>query len=62
MIGAYIVVEARHPEKSDDLGLIERHFVRKFNLPKYVNPDLVTSNLTHDGQLTISAIPPKLTV
>jgi hypothetical protein len=53
------VVEARHPEKQDELGLIERHFIRKYAMPKYVTSDAVTSNLTHDGQLTITALPPK---
>ncbi|PAV78002.1 hypothetical protein WR25_00895 [Diploscapter pachys] len=59
VIGNFIVVEAKHDEKQDDFGFIERHFVRKFNLPKGVNPEAVTSNLTADGALTIEALPPK---
>ncbi|KAI6236376.1 SHSP domain-containing protein [Aphelenchoides besseyi] len=54
VIGQYVVVEATHAEKADQLGLIERHFVRKFNLPRNANPEKVQSNLTSDGQLTVS--------
>lgn len=39
VIGQFIVVEAKHPEKQDHLGLIERSFVRKFNLPKHASPE-----------------------
>uniref|UniRef100_A0A914DN43 SHSP domain-containing protein n=1 Tax=Acrobeloides nanus TaxID=290746 RepID=A0A914DN43_9BILA len=59
VVGSYIVIEGRHAEKPDELGLIERHFIRKFPLPRLVHPDSVTSNLTSDGQLTIKADPPK---
>ncbi|KAH7731068.1 Hsp20/alpha crystallin family protein [Aphelenchoides avenae] len=59
VVGQHIVIEAKHPEKQDSLGLIERHFVRKFQLPKHVAADAVTSNLTADGQLTVYAEPPK---
>jgi len=55
VIGQHIVVEASHPEKQDQLGSIERKFIRKFNLPKNAAPESVVSNLTSDGQLTISA-------
>jgi len=55
VIGQHIVVEAKHPEKQDQLGLIERHFIRKFNLPRNASPESVVSNLTSDGTLTISA-------
>lgn len=58
-MGQHIVIEGKHPEKQDALGLIERHFVRKFQLPKYVSAESITSNLTAEGQLTIFAEPPK---
>lgn len=58
VIGSFIVVEGRHPEKSDELGLIERFFVRKFALPRGVQPEAVTSSLSSDGALSIQALPP----
>ncbi|KAF7635776.1 SHSP domain-containing protein [Meloidogyne graminicola] len=38
----------------------ERHFIRKFTLPRNAHPDLVQSNLTSDGHLTITASAPKM--
>lgn len=55
VVGRQIVVEAKHGEKQDELGSIERQFTRKFNLPKNATPESVSSNLTAEGQLTITA-------
>jgi len=55
VIGQQIVVEAKHGEKQDQLGTIERHFIRKFALPRNASPESVVSNLTSDGQLSITA-------
>ena len=52
-----VVVEAKHAEKEDEHGLVERHFVRKYNLHKDVDPDLLYSELSSDGILTIKAPP-----
>lgn len=62
MAGQYIVIEGKHAEKADDIGLIERHFIRKFQLPKNVHADTVSSNLTNDGQLTVTAQAPLIKV
>ncbi|KAK5967193.1 Alpha-crystallin B chain [Trichostrongylus colubriformis] len=59
VIGQFIVVEGKHGEKQDEFGTIERHFIRKFNLPRNVQPEGVSSKLTSDGVLTIEAIPLK---
>ncbi|GMR49242.1 hypothetical protein PMAYCL1PPCAC_19437, partial [Pristionchus mayeri] len=59
VIGQFIVVEAKHGEKKDDFGTIERHFIRRIPLPKGVAPEAVTSTLTTDGSLSIVALPPK---
>ncbi|KAJ1366514.1 hypothetical protein KIN20_027192 [Parelaphostrongylus tenuis] len=59
VVGQFIVVEGKHPEKADEFGFIERHFIRKFNLPRNVQPEGVSSNLTSDGTLTIQAFPLK---
>ncbi|VDO22804.1 unnamed protein product [Haemonchus placei] len=57
VVGQFIVVEGKHGEKQDEFGTIERHFIRKFNLPRNVQPEGVSSKLTSDGTLTIEAIP-----
>lgn len=59
VIGAFIVVEAKHGEHKDDFGTIERHFIRRIPLPKGVAPEAVSSTLTPDGSLSIIALPPK---
>ena len=59
VIGRQIVIEATHPEKADELGLIQRSFVRKFALPKNADPESVQSNLSSDGLLTVQVYPPK---
>uniref|UniRef100_A0A183BV21 SHSP domain-containing protein n=1 Tax=Globodera pallida TaxID=36090 RepID=A0A183BV21_GLOPA len=43
----------------DSLGSIERHFVRKFAMPRNATADSVNSNLTSDGMLTVTASAPK---
>uniref|UniRef100_A0AC34RA26 SHSP domain-containing protein n=1 Tax=Panagrolaimus sp. JU765 TaxID=591449 RepID=A0AC34RA26_9BILA len=59
VIGRQIVIEAKHPEKTDELGTIERSFVRKFALPKHADPEAVQSNLSAEGVLTVEVLPPK---
>jgi crystallin alpha B len=50
-----VIVEGKHEERADEHGLIMRHFVRRYILPKDVNPETVTSKLTSAGFLTIEA-------
>lgn len=50
-----IVVEGKHEEKPDEHGFISRHFVRKYFLPKGHDINQVSSNLSSDGVLTITA-------
>ncbi|KAI3421089.1 hypothetical protein GPALN_014715 [Globodera pallida] len=59
VVGNQIVVEGKHGEKQDSLGSIERHFVRKFAMPRNATADSVNSNLTSDGMLTVTASAPK---
>ncbi|VDK59573.1 unnamed protein product [Anisakis simplex] len=33
VIGEFIVVEAKHPEREDELGFVERHFIRSEFIP-----------------------------
>lgn len=46
-----IVVECSHDTKEDSHGFVERHFVRKFNLPNEYDMSTVKSTLSKDGIL-----------
>lgn len=51
-----VTVEGKHEERSDAHGTIERHFVRKFALPKgHVKLEELKSSMSSDGVLTITA-------
>lgn len=50
-----VVVEAKHEEKKDEHGFISRHFVRRYVLPASHDPLEITSSLSSDGVLTITA-------
>lgn len=49
----------KHEEKQDEHGFVSRHFTRKYTLPPNYKPDSVTSTLSSDGILTISAVTPE---
>lgn len=53
-----VVVEGKHEEREDDHGMIQRHFVRKYTLPKDFDPKEVQSTISSDGVLTVKAPPP----
>lgn len=53
-----IVVEGQHEDKEDGHGVISRHFIRKYMLPKGYDPNEVLSTLSSDGILTVKAPPP----
>jgi len=54
-----LTVEANHEEKAEDGSkLVSRRFVRKYTLPSGCQAETVTSNLSSDGVLMITA--PKL--
>jgi len=48
-------VEAKHEERQDEHGFISRNFVRKYIMPKDVDPMLVRSKLSSEGVLTVEA-------
>ncbi|VIO98061.1 Uncharacterized protein BM_BM10597 [Brugia malayi] len=48
-----VTIEGKHPMIKDQFGEIERQFTRRLMLPKDIKPELVTSELTKDGKLTI---------
>ena len=48
-----VIIEGKHQERDDGHGSVERHFVRKYVLPKEYDMNHVHSNLSTDGVLTI---------
>ncbi|XP_034944732.1 protein lethal(2)essential for life-like [Chelonus insularis] len=56
-----IIVEAKHEERKDEHGFITRHFIRRYILPSSHDPLQVTSSLSSDGVLTITAPKKRLT-
>ncbi|XP_014474164.1 PREDICTED: protein lethal(2)essential for life-like [Dinoponera quadriceps] len=55
VVGRCIVVEAKHEEKPDEHGSISRQFLRKYLLPDRANLDQVSSTISSDGILIITA-------
>ncbi|XP_043259452.1 protein lethal(2)essential for life-like [Colletes gigas] len=55
LAGKFIVVEAKHEEKKDEHGLISRQFSRKYLLPEEAITDQLSSNISSDGILMITA-------
>jgi crystallin, alpha B len=53
-----IVIEGKHEERTDDHGVIERKFVRKYTLPEGYDVEHLDSSLSSDGILTVKAPPP----
>ena len=53
--GGTILIEGRHEEKQDEHGYISRQFSRKYLLPKDVEVEKISSSLTPDGVLTVTA-------
>nr|AJP36909.1 heat shock protein 21.1 [Oxya chinensis] len=51
----FIVVEGKHEEREDERGYVSRNFTRRYKLPKNIDIDGVTSKLSSDGVLTITA-------
>ncbi|CAK9826430.1 Protein lethal(2)essential for life [Anthophora retusa] len=55
LVDRSVVVEAKHEERKDEHGLISRQFLRKYWLPEQVEADKLSSNISSDGVLTITA-------
>ncbi|GAA6095756.1 crystallin, alpha B, b [Tachysurus ichikawai] len=51
----YIEVHAKHEDRQDDHGFVSREFSRKYSVPAGVDPANITSSLSSDGVLTITA-------
>jgi HSP20 family molecular chaperone IbpA len=57
-----IIVECNHESRSDFHGQVERHLVRKFNLPFEYDMSLVKSTLSKDGILQLEALKPQVKI
>jgi HSP20 family molecular chaperone IbpA len=56
VVNDVICVEGKHEEKAEDGSrMVSRQFVRKYTLPQGAKPEDVTSNLSSDGVLVITA-------
>ncbi|XP_012270089.1 protein lethal(2)essential for life [Orussus abietinus] len=55
VVDKYVVVEGKHEEKEDEHGMISRHFMRKYMIPEQCDVEKVSSTLSSDGVLTITA-------
>nr|XP_029716682.1 protein lethal(2)essential for life-like [Aedes albopictus] len=50
-----VVVEGKHEEKQDEHGYVSRQFCRKYKLPNGYEPEDITSSISTDGVLTVTA-------
>jgi crystallin alpha B len=55
VVDDYLVVEAKHEERSDEHGFISRQFTRRYKLPEDVDPLALVSKLSSDGVLSLEA-------
>ncbi|XP_054856100.1 heat shock protein beta-6 [Eublepharis macularius] len=55
VVGDHIEVHAKHEERPDEHGYISREFHRRYMIPKGVDPASITSALSPDGVLSITA-------
>ncbi|KAJ8391250.1 hypothetical protein AAFF_G00095170 [Aldrovandia affinis] len=53
--GDFIEIHAKHEDRQDEHRFVSREFHRKYKLPAGVDPASVTSTLSSDGMLTVSA-------
>ncbi|XP_038563946.1 alpha-crystallin B chain-like [Micropterus salmoides] len=51
----FITIHGKHEDRQDDHGFVSREFVRKYRLPAGVTGADITSCLSYDGVLTITA-------
>lgn len=56
VVNKQIVVEGKHEERSDEHGVISRQFIRKYRLPDNVDKDSISSTLSSDGVLQLTAL------
>lgn len=55
VVDNYIVIEGKHEERGDEHGYVSRQFKRRYLLPKEVDEKQLTSSLSSDGVLQLTA-------
>lgn len=55
VVGKNVIIEGKHEEKEDEHGWISRQFTRKYLVPEQCDIDQLSSSLSSDGVLIISA-------
>jgi len=54
-VKGFLMVDGKHEERGERLGLISHQFTRRYVLPEGVFPEDITCSLGSDGILTLSA-------
>lgn len=57
-----IIVEAKHAERDDGHGPVERHLIQKYILPKEYDMSKIHAALSSNGVLTIIVPVPKINI
>ncbi|XP_053307431.1 alpha-crystallin B chain [Spea bombifrons] len=55
VLGDFIEINGKHEERQDEHGYVSRDFQRRYKIPLDVDPLSITSSLSPDGVLTVSA-------
>ncbi|MGH0166529.1 UNVERIFIED_CONTAM: hypothetical protein FKN15_069003 [Acipenser sinensis] len=53
--GDFLEIRGKHEDRQDEHGFVSREFHRKYKIPVGVDSAAITSSLSSDGVLTISA-------
>lgn len=51
----YLVIDGKHEERPDQHGFVSRQFTRRYKIPEEADETKLSSNLSSDGVLSISA-------
>uniref|UniRef100_A0AC34QWG5 SHSP domain-containing protein n=1 Tax=Panagrolaimus sp. JU765 TaxID=591449 RepID=A0AC34QWG5_9BILA len=61
VVESQLVIEGKHDEKTDKYGKIERHFVRKYNLPANTKPEDIERHFVRKYNLPPNTKPEDVT-
>ena len=53
VVGNELIVNGKHGERLDDNGIVSREFTRRYELPKDIDLERITSKLSNEGNLMI---------
>ena len=55
VIDEFLIVEAKHEERTDHHGFVSRQFTRRYKLPQDIDAQALVSKLSSDGVLSLEA-------